>query len=44
MNEKEWGEIWEIFHHLWGQSKDKIYDKPRWNELREKLAAIERKK
>ncbi len=24
---------WELFHHLWGNNKDNIYDKPSWLEL-----------
>lgn len=29
----KWWEIFELFHKLWGQSKDGVYDKIVWDEL-----------
>jgi hypothetical protein len=38
MNNEEWNKAWELFHNLWGQCKDKVYNKEKWDELRVLLA------
>ena len=32
---------WEVFHALWGQNKDLIYDKEKWVELQKQLEKVE---
>ena len=32
---------WEVFHALWGQNQDLIYDKKKWIELQKQLEEVE---
>ena len=32
---------WEVFHALWGQNKDLIYDEKKWMELQRQLEEVE---
>ena len=32
---------WEVFHALWGNNKDLIYDKQKWMEFQRLLDEIE---
>ena len=32
---------WEVFHMLWGQNKELIYDKKKWLKLQKQLEEVE---